>query len=75
MKLAALAPPIVGLSFDHWAPQKSTVAPTTFSLSPIVNAPPPGAKAKTSTFEQVALVELPPSSSIIVFTSKNPVVV
>ena len=45
LKAAGAAPPVRELSFHHWAPQKVIGVVFALFLSPITNAPPPGAKA------------------------------
>src|SRR5712692_10475193 len=45
LKLRGAGPPVSELTFAHCAPQNITELPTTAFLSPMTNAPPPGAKA------------------------------
>src|SRR5689334_9191479 len=58
----ALLPADVAFCFAHWAPQKVTAVLSPLSLSPMTNAPPPGAKAKTSSSLQGIEMELPAPS-------------
>ncbi len=72
LKLAGAGPPLTELSFPHCAPQKVTDVPMTLLPSPIAKAPPPGAKAKVSNWQE-AVAEAPPTSLIEVLIVKLPV--
>src|SRR5437764_13686109 len=71
LKAAGVAPPLSEFSFHHCAPQNVTGVSIAASPSPITKLPPDVvAKIRILLF---ASAVLPPSSTILTVTSKNPV--